>query len=365
MTKHGKIEADTRTLMQGAKLAISDVFDAIAELITNADDRYQILQVPGTVEIEVERRRKDSRGILRVRDFADGMTRDVMLAKLRRMGGRVSGLEQGFAVRGTNSRGAKDIAALGDVVFESIASDGRYHRFDISAYFEFSTHDSAFADEAIREQLGISSGTGTVVTIHLDKNQRIPQHDSLVDQLSRLVALRDILGSPQRTIVLRDLNQDREVFLTAPLVEGAERVSERFAIPGYPAATAKLTIKRAHHPFERETPRFRLGGILVKSRHAIHEATLFDSSLENDMYAQHFFGRLVCEKVDELWNDYDEQFEGKKEFATDNPVPVIDPFQKDGPHSESPIRAGLESRGLEATAPISRGRTKASRVRES
>ena len=127
-----------------------------------------------------------------------------------------------------------------------------------------------------------------------------------------------------------DLNQDREDVLTAPLVEGAELVSERFAIPGYPAATAKLTIKRAHHPFERETPRFRLGGILVKSRYAIHEATLFDSSLENDMYAQHFFGRLVCEKVDELWNDYDERFEGKKEFATDNPVPLIDPSRKTG-----------------------------------
>jgi hypothetical protein len=55
MTKRGKIEADTRTLMQGAKHAITDVFDAIAELVTNADDRYQILNVSGRIEIEVER----------------------------------------------------------------------------------------------------------------------------------------------------------------------------------------------------------------------------------------------------------------------------------------------------------------------
>jgi hypothetical protein len=316
--------------MQGAKLAISDVFDAIAELVTNADDRYQVLGMPGRIEIEVERRRKDSRGILKIRDFADGMTRDVMLAKLRRMGGRVSGLEQGLAVRGTNSRGAKDIAALGDVVFESIASDNRCHRFEISAYFEYSAPDSIPSSDEARERLGLPTGTGTVVTIHLDKNQRIPQHDPFVEQLSRLVSLRDILGNPQRTIVLRDLNQHREDVLRAPVVEGTERVSERFEVPGYQGAFAKLTIKRANRPFERESPRIRLGGILVKSRHAVHESSLFDSSLENDVHAQHFFGRLVCEKLDELWNDYDEQFERKEDFSPDNAVPVIDPSRKTG-----------------------------------
>ena len=88
-------------------------------------------------------------------------TLDVMLAKLRRMGGRVSGLEQGLAVRGTNSRGAKDIAALGDVMFESIAADNRWHRFDISAYFEYSAHDSVPASEELRQQLGLGTGTGT------------------------------------------------------------------------------------------------------------------------------------------------------------------------------------------------------------
>jgi len=352
MTKRGKIEADTRTLMQGAKLAISDVFDAIAELVTNADDRYQILKVPGKVVIEVERRRKDSRGILRVRDFADGMTRNVMIEKLGRMGGRVSGLEQGLAVRGTNSRGAKDIAALGDVAFESIAADKRFHRFDISAYFDFSAHDSVPVSDELREQLGLPTGTGTVVTIHLDKNQRIPQHEPFVEQLSRLVSLRDILCNPQRPIILRDLNQNREDILRAPTIDGTERVSERFEVPGYPGATAKLTIKRAHRPFDRENPRFRLGGILVKSRHAVHESSLFDSSLESDMYAQHFFGRLVCEKVDDLWNDYDQRFEEKRDFSPDNPVPVIDPSRKTGLTRTHPFVQALCREVLKRLRPL-------------
>ena len=77
------------------------------------------------------------------------MTSEVMLKKLSRMGGRVSGLEKGLAVRGTNSRGAKDVAALGDVTFESIASDGRYHRFEISAYFEYTAFDPALVTDAL------------------------------------------------------------------------------------------------------------------------------------------------------------------------------------------------------------------------
>ena len=39
-----KIEADTRTLMQGAKQAISDVYDAITELVTNADDVRAVIR---------------------------------------------------------------------------------------------------------------------------------------------------------------------------------------------------------------------------------------------------------------------------------------------------------------------------------
>ena len=109
------VEADRRTLVQNAKLAIRDVFDAIVELVTNADDAYQRLESHGRIEIEVERRR-GSPSLLKVRDFAAGMTADVMEHNLSRLGGRVSGMESGLAVRGTNSRGAKDVAALGQAI---------------------------------------------------------------------------------------------------------------------------------------------------------------------------------------------------------------------------------------------------------
>ena len=105
--------ASRRYWQQNAQMAVRDVYDALVELITNADDRYVLLKAKkGCIEIEVERRRKGTLSIVRVRDFADGMTLDDMTKKLKRVGDRVSGMEKGKPVRGTNSRGAKDVAIL-------------------------------------------------------------------------------------------------------------------------------------------------------------------------------------------------------------------------------------------------------------
>ena len=85
--------SDPRYWHQNAQIAIRDVYDALTELITNADDRYVllkeqgVLQRMGVIEIEVERRRKGKPSIIRVRDFADGMTADDMDKKLARLAG--------------------------------------------------------------------------------------------------------------------------------------------------------------------------------------------------------------------------------------------------------------------------------------
>ncbi len=112
LVKTKDVVGDRRSVMQQARLAIRDIYDAIVELVTNSDDRYQHLNVDGTIEIVVERGRGKAERLLQARDFADGMTLGVMDEKLSRTGGRVSGMEAGLDVRGTNSRGAKDIAAL-------------------------------------------------------------------------------------------------------------------------------------------------------------------------------------------------------------------------------------------------------------
>ncbi len=336
------ITATRRNLIQNARLAIRDVLDAIVELVTNADDRYQILGEGSTIEIEVERRRGDRASLLRIRDFADGMTGEAMDRKLSRTGERVSGLERGKAVRGTNSRGAKDICALGHLTFESIAAaDDRYHKCEITPFFEFIAHRSRQVTPAIRRRVGIQEGTGTLVTLEIEPKHAVPRYDTLLAKLERLVPLRNIVRDPHRNILLRDLNKGREDLVRPPKIAGKNQLKESFEVPGYPGTKAKLFVRRAKRRLERALPNLRLGGFLVESRRAIHEATLFDSALERDPHAAWFFGRLVCDAIDDLCTEYDDYIEEHRDPPAHNPVPLVDPSRRGGLTREHPFTKAL------------------------
>ncbi len=347
-----EIEVEARYQMQNANFAIRNIYDAAVELITNADDRYCLLEVPGIIEIEVERKRKGQPDTFVVRDFADGMTSEDMDNKISRRGGLVSGMENGRSVRGTNSRGAKDIAALGDVTFESI-KDGRYHKCSLHRT-KFTPFRSEPVTEKIREALGIPEGTGTVVTIECQAatTKRMPQHSKLVEDLARMVPLRGIVGDHDRTIVVRDVNKGREDRLALPRVEAKDRLKETFSVPGYEGAEAKLIVRRADRQFSREKPQFRQGGILVKSRHAIHESTMFASELEHDQYAAWFIGSLTCPFIDDLWNEYDELMAKDLQLTEKNPGPIIDPSRKSGLIREHPFAKALFAEVLKRLRPL-------------
>ena len=341
---------------QNAQRAVRDVYDALIEIITNADDRYvRLKEKLGRIEIEIERRRRGSSSIVRVRDFADGMTLQDMRTKIKRVGDhRLSGMADGEAVRGTNSRGAKDVAVLGGVVFESIAGDGKYHKCEITAQGRFFARDAATEHARVhRNRLKIAEGTGTVVTICVDpKVTGIPRQENLRENLGRTVALRDILKSAEREVVLQDVSKARSHVMRPPLVEGKERVSTRIKVPGYEGAEAKLVIMRAKEAFEIEPPRFRMGGILVKAKHAIHEATLFAPELERDPHAKWFYGRLSCDYIDHLWNEYDERFCKGLGPTEKNPRYIFDPLRKEGLSKEHPFVDALFKECLKYLRPL-------------
>ena len=362
--KRRPLEVASRRVVQDAKLAIRDVYDAIVELVTNADDRYQILGTEGRVEIELGRQGKGKPSILRVRDFADGMTTEQMNRKLGRIGGRVSGMEEGKAVRGTNSRGAKDIAALGKVTFESIAGDGRTHTCRIFPNLEYEADDSRRVTPGLRKRLGIGDETGTVATIEVDPIHRIPKIDTLAPKVATLVRLRDIVWQKKTELVVMGLKSDalRTVSLHRPA--GRKRISTTFDVPGYPGAKAKLLVFRARKQFKSGRDRFRLGGILVKSRHAIHEATLLDRGLEWDSNALWFHGRLTCEAIDDLWNEYDDRQARGAPHPPENPVPILDPSRKSGLTPGHPFVDALYGRALGLLRPlVEEERTRAERER--
>jgi hypothetical protein len=344
---------EKRRLIQDSSVAIRDLYAVLVELVTNVDDRYQVLDCSGKIEIELARRSAPKKPtILRVRDFADGMTSEVMDLKIGKTGGRVSGLEKGLAVRGTNSRGAKDIAALGKVMFESIANDSMLHKCKISPRFDFDLFESHPVTPAERKRLGIPIGTGTLVTLELRPDLRIPKADTLMKRLGRLVSLHDIFCDPKREVWFRDEDRD-PVLIKVPKLEGKERLKQSFKVPGYKDATAKLTIQRTSETINREEERFRRGGILIKSRHAVHEATLFDKTLETDPHALRFFGRLVCNYIDDLCVDYDNHIEDEQAaYDPANPMPVLDPSRRSGLTRDHPFVKALFAEALKRLRPL-------------
>ena len=350
------VKVAKRRLQQDSRAAIRDVHDALVELVTNADDAYQRMletEHPKVcrIEIEVVRRRAEPT-LVRVRDFAQGLTRADMDMKIGEVGDRVSGMESGRDVRGTNSRGAKDIQALGDVTFESIAAkDGQLHQCTLKAW-RIELEPTKGPTGALRKSLGITKGSGTRVTLSVGQQIRIPQHEHLLEQLGKLVPLREILADQSRELVLIDTNGKRRDKVKAPRVEAQERVKRTFNVPGYPGATAKIVIKRATRQFVDEQPRFRVGGILVKSRHAVHEATYFDERLSSDPHAAWFVGRLKCNYIDQLWNEFDEAIAADRDPPEKNPEPVVDPQRKAGLVREHPFVKALYGEARKLLMPL-------------
>ena len=158
------IKFDKRYAAHNRDHSIRDVYDALVELITNADDSYARLhkhgRIPkdgGNIIIEYLAQRKGKPSLLIIRDRAEGMDLKDMSDRLLWMGRRSS--EPGD--RGYMGRGARDCTALGDIIFESIKND-RFYACRLTSEFEFIPEDDGLRVTAqLRDRLGISRGNGT------------------------------------------------------------------------------------------------------------------------------------------------------------------------------------------------------------
>ncbi len=155
------IQTDKRYVQHNRGHAITDVYDGLVELLTNADDSYGRLYAQnkrsedgGDILIECHEQRKSQPSILVVRDKAEGMSSDDMQRCLLTIGKYSS--ESGS--RGYMGRGAKDCTALGDVTFSSI-KDERYYQCRLTRDLKFILDvDGRKATTADREALGIKRG---------------------------------------------------------------------------------------------------------------------------------------------------------------------------------------------------------------
>lgn len=327
--------------------AIRDVYDALVELITNSDDSYHRLFVRkhrgidgGRILVEIEEKRKNNSSKLIIHDKAEGMTLQDMMLKLIHVGERQS-IE---GDRGFMGRGVKDCTALGKIIIESIKED-RYYKCELNKNFQLvPIEDGEKATNTIRNELRIEHGNGTVVTLVIDPQIKIPRIETIIRDLPWHYALRDILSSKSPTeLFLKNLNNphhkpERLISLSP---EGELVCDKLFEILSYSNVKARLKIWRAKEPPEDPSDRFRRSGVLIKGKRTIYECSLLYPSFEKDFYAKRYFGRLECEYIDDLLNDYDKRRKNNQPHPPENPSLIIDPNRQTGLRRDHPFVKAL------------------------
>lgn len=347
-----KFDFDPRYFLQTAQHAMkSDVVRGLVELITNADDSYGRLEddgqtVNGDIVVSLERRRKGKASIVTVQDFAEGMSGDNMVDRLRRVGGATSGFEAsaGRRVRGTMGRGSKECVVFGSLTFCSIKG-GRYAMVRLDQPAHFTLVEDRIATQADRVDLGFPRrGNGTVVTLEVGPTFSVPMFSWLRVNLAHYVSLRDIASSSDRRLLLHNVNTKSE-----PVQIKYSRPSEKplfekaLAVPGYLEAEAKLVLYKSSKRIKVDlTSPYWSGGVEIKSGHAIHGLTLFSRDIENNPYAEFYFGRLSCPYIDKLQNEFEEAERKRKTHSPINPSRVIDPL-RDGLDLDHPFTTALYS----------------------
>jgi hypothetical protein len=306
-----KLQYADRVAIQQADQAIrKDVMRALVEIITNANDSYSRLEQSGgsssgEMIIEVQRRHKNS--MIRVMDFAEGMTDKRMDKVVGTYGEATSGLKEDQHVRGMWGRGLKDsIFGLG---YGHVRSFKGSYFYSCSLLLKkgiptFDLDEPVYASLALREKYGIPEGNGTIIEITVARDDvKMPQFNNLRNYLQRHFELRPIMSNPKRTIKLREigadgkLRQENELSYKSPI--GEKILSEKIKIEGFPAS-AKLDVFRSAIQLSTrgEEGDYADGGLLVISRDIVISLTML--KFENDPYAGYFYGSISCDYLHDL-----------------------------------------------------------------
>ena len=342
-----ELKYSTRYYQFNRQFAIRDVFDALVELITNSDDSYHRLYINkkrnddgGPILIEICEQRKGVPSLVIVHDKAEGMSMQEMIINFGDVGTRRS--ESGD--RGFMGRGAKDCTALGKMKIESIKDD-KYYKCELTPKPQLiPLIDKKTATADIRKTLGIEKGNGTVVTLEISAEHKIPRIDTIIRDLPWHFALRDIVSEHSANkVLIKNLNnlkmKPEKIVYRQP--EGELVCDEAFTVPGYQDATAKLQIWKAPEQFDDPDKSFRRSGLIIKGKRAIHECSLLYPGFERDQYALKYFGRLECDYIDKLLDEYDGRLKNDEPNPAENPSLLIDPNRRMGLIKEHPFTKSL------------------------
>ena len=287
-----------RALLQLASSVVrGDPIRSIVELVTNSDDSYRRMGAKadpsfGRIMIVLDRKENS----LTVADFAEGMNGETMDQCVGTYGGDASGLKRGHSVRGFYGRGLKEaVLGLGVGQVRSI-KDGHLYECFLREDGTYTRNRQRTARSEDYLEMGIPHGkNGTKVRVSLLQIKRLPPWSWMSYAISNHCCLRDIMQSSRRRVILSDGSRSEILSYKPP--QGKLVLSRRrVLIPGF-NATLDLKVQMADKPLSQEGYT-RDGGLLVRSRNAIHESTLF--KFDYNPYAARIFGEVQCDFIDDL-----------------------------------------------------------------
>lgn len=287
-----------RALIQLASSAVrGDPIKSIVELITNSDDSYRRMNSQndpsfGRITIAIDRK-EDS---FTVSDFAEGMSGQMMDQCVGIYGNETSGIRNGQSVRGFYGRGLKEaILGLGQGQVRSI-KNGRLYQCSLTEDGTYVRRQERKANLTDYVGLGVPYGkNGTQVYVTVMHIKRIPPYSWIHYALSNHCCLRDIMQSRRRRVVLTDGVRSEILSYTPPV--GRLVVSRHgLVIPGF-HANLDLKVQMADRPLSQDGYT-RDGGLLIRSRNAIHDSTLF--KFDYNPYASRIFGEVRCDAIEDF-----------------------------------------------------------------
>jgi len=289
--------ADRALIQLATSVVRGDPVKSLVELITNSDDSYRRNGSKndssyGRIIITLDRQQNS----FTVLDFAQGISVDNMDKCVGTYGSDVSGFNSGYSVRGFYGRGLKEaILGLGSGIVRSIKDGSLNECFihDDGLYIRNEQRPAVLSDYL---ELGIPHGkNGTRVHVVITKIKKMPAWSWISYALSNHWSLRDIMQSSRRRVILSD-GQKSEILGYKPPSGKLVLSKQHLPIPGF-NTHLDICVYKADKPLSQEGYT-RDGGILIRSKNAIHESTLF--KFDYSPYATRLFGEARCDFIEEL-----------------------------------------------------------------
>lgn len=321
--------------------AITNIVDALIELITNSDDAYQknkkntdpLYKID--IDINYESPIETLNGTVSVRDQACGLTAEDMQKCLTVVGT----FNSNEIVRGFFSRGAKDISALGKVCYESI-KDGKYSKLNI--YEDSTTKFDSINDnitETLRNKLKITKN-GTIATIYVKNTIHINEPNFFYETFPKTLSIRNIMSSNKHQINIKTKNytskDDRDEIVRYKFPRGNILLDMIYTLPKY-GVEAHFTIFKFDKPYSGTSdPRFCESGFMITSGNVIHGIETFDKFFKFNPDLKYLYGSIHCNHINKLLYDFD-----KNTSNILNPFPLIDPNRISGINRRHPFFRSL------------------------